>query len=290
MLSAARLVVGPIMLGFILFFAWGSRETLVAILVQADMPLLALSISFWMAAHLVSPLMAKLLLDHHTKPLGYAVAFQVHAQNLPARYLPGGIWHTVGRVADFHRNGFSSRRLALLVFLENCLAASVTLAVGGTVVGFFRGLEGWGTIAYLAAIGGTAGLIVTWFVANVWRVGGRKRISFVLYAKCVAAVLLFWVFAAIAFLSYLCAFPAIPCSSSWLETVGVYLMSWGIGFIAIFAPQGLGVFEAVLGGLIASPLSPQAAVVLVGGFRLVMLCAELLIWLISRMWSRARLS
>lgn len=277
------------MIGFILYFAWGSRETLIAILERANMSHLLLSVSCWIVAQLVSPLMAKLILDNRIKPLNYAVAFQIHAQNLPARYLPGGIWHTVGRIADFHRNGFSSRRLALLILLENCLAASVTLAVGGAVVGFFRGPGGWGNIAFLSAIGGTAGLMFTWLVANVWRVGGREKISFMRYAKCMAAVLLFWAFAAIAFLSYLCAFPAIPCPSSWLETTGAYLMSWGIGFIAIFAPQGLGVFEVVLGELIESPLSSQAAVVLVGGFRLVMLCAELIVWLVSRILSRARL-
>jgi hypothetical protein len=37
-----------------------------------------------------------------------------------------------------------------------------------------------------------------------------------------------------------------PAALQWSRTVGAFGVSWGIGFFALFAPQGIGVFEGAL--------------------------------------------
>jgi hypothetical protein len=63
------------------------------------------------------------------------------------------------------------------------------------------------------------------------------------------------------------------------------LFSWGIGFISIFAPQGIGVFEVVAADLLrgVEPLMGIAAVI--AGFRLIILTADAVAWLTLQLLS-----
>ncbi len=57
----------------------------------------------------------------------------------------------------------------------------------------------------------------------------------------------------------------------WAEASGAFLVSWGMGFYALFAPQGIGVFE----GALVTVLDWGAdAVLLVAGFRAVLLARD----------------
>jgi hypothetical protein len=94
----------------------------------------------------------------------------------------------------------------------------------------------------------------------------------------VVSALLFWALASTAFLSYLFAFPGSTQSNSVLEITGTYLFSWAVGYVALFAPQGLGVFETVAGDVLQTTLSLGAIAVLIAGFRIVILMADLVAW------------
>ena len=60
-----------------------------------------------------------------------------------------------------------------------------------------------------------------------------------------------------AFLCYLAAFPAID-TSGVVRTAGTFLLAWAAGFLAVFAPQGAGVFEATMASTLstARPSAP----------------------------------
>ena len=70
---------------------------------------------------------------------------------------------------------------------------------------------------------------------------------------------------------------------AWLDTVGAFGVSWGAGFIALFAPQGLGVFE---GTLVAVMDWGAEAVLLVAGFRAVLLARDLLLTVAAEVVAR----
>ena len=72
-------------------------------------------------------------------------------------------------------------------------------------------------------------------------------------------------------------------ATGWGRTVGAFGVSWGLGFFALFAPQGLGVFE----GALVSVLDWGAdAVLLVAGFRAVLLARDLLLTAIAEVIAR----
>ena len=72
-------------------------------------------------------------------------------------------------------------------------------------------------------------------------------------------------------------------ATGWGRTVGAFGVSWGLGFFALFAPQGLGVFE----GALVSVLDWGAdAVLLVAGFRAVLLVRDLLLTAVAEVIAR----
>ena len=72
-------------------------------------------------------------------------------------------------------------------------------------------------------------------------------------------------------------------ATGWSRTVGAFGVSWGIGFFALFAPQGIGVFE----GALVSVLDWGAdAVLLVAGFRAVLLVRDLLLTTVAEVLAR----
>ncbi len=77
---------------------------------------------------------------------------------------------------------------------------------------------------------------------------------------------------------YLSAFPGLALQAAPLETAGAYLFSWGVGFISIFAPQGIGVFEVVAAELMRGDSAFMSVAALLAGFRLIILAADATVW------------
>lgn len=272
----------PVALGFLLYFAYGAREVLGDVLERASARYLLLSLILWSSAHFIFPVFSATFLNRKHNHVSYWLALRIHAKNLPARYIPGGVWHTVGRFVDMRHQGMTSRQLSALIFMENSLLASVALGIGGVSVWYSRGLGGWGSIGAVGALAGVAGLILSPIIVNRWILNDQDKILLVLYAKCIAVLVIFWATAAAAFVAYLNAFAGGLQSMDWLQTGGIYLLSWGLGFVAFFAPQGIGVFEVTLANLLPAIYSLGVVAVLIGGFRIVIMVADALVWLIAR--------
>jgi len=64
-----------------------------------------------------------------------------------------------------------------------------------------------------------------------------------------------------------------------MDISGTYIFSWAMGFIALFAPQGLGVTEVVAASIFNSPMGIGAIALVILGFRGLIFCADTLMWL-----------
>ncbi len=277
-LGWAKALFTPVAFAFLAYFAWQGRDVLVTVLGEASLPLLGLAAIVWSLLHLLSPVFAVFVLGACGSEVAWWQAFSTHAARLPARYAPGGIWHTVGRIMDYHQRGVRPRHLAAFVLLENGLAAAVTLAVGGAIVFVTRGPDTLGVIAALSSLGGVVALPILRILLNARILRRPDHLSLSAYASGVGVVAIFWVGATIAFLLYLNAFPSSTGGNSQVEMGGIYLFSWGVGFLSIFAPQGLGVFELVASELLEGSIGFMELAALIGGFRVVVLVADLIVW------------
>ena len=103
----------------------------------------------------------------------------------------------------------------------------------------------------------------------------------------VIAAAMFWCLAAAAFYAYWTAIFDLN-GMDILRIVSCYLLSWAAGFVALFAPQGLGVFEWVAAQLLPSTQTLSVTVTAVAGFRLVTIAGDLAAWMIGVAIARVR--
>lgn len=276
-------------IGCLLYFGWHSRELLSNIVASASLAQLTAAVILWLSMHLLSPLFATIIFRGSGFHVSYRNALQIHLGNLPARYIPGGVWHTVGRVVAYRNLGLDASRISLFVLLENVVAAAVAFLLGGGLLFYFRGMDHWGIIAILSAIASGFLLLILPMLLRL-RIYGR-RIGMTAtrhYLGCIAVVVLIWCAGSAAFASFVASFTALPLQAPLLETVGAYLFSWGVGFVAVFAPQGAGVFELMAAELLRSSLALGSVAVLLAGFRVVIFVADMLAWLLGRLLVPAR--
>ncbi len=274
----AKLLFAPIAFLFIAWFAWQSREVIAEVFSRAHWGLLVMAVVAWVFSHLFSPLFYVQVFRPCGFNLNYRSALIIHARYLPARYIPGGIWHTVGRVAEFRSLGVDPKSLATFLFLENLLAVAITFLFGALILCFQKGWMLWGGGMLLISILAFSALIIGFVVVNTRRLMGENFLHIPLYLGLIAIVMLFWLFAATAFVLYVSAVFIGFGVPSITETVGTYLFSWGVGYVSLFAPQGIGVFEVVVSALFDSDAPASALIVVVAGFRVVVLIADMVVY------------
>ena len=204
-------------------------------------------------------------------PLGEVLEATVAA--IPGRYLPGSVWYAAGRVGHLRRRGTPAVALTAVAAIETLLSFVVAVSVGATLL-IIAGGDGNGV--GVAALVGLAVLLAV--VASPWTVNPALRwvsarrniesppsLRWATYLELCGHLVAFWAASAAAFLSYLAAFPAVDAPGA-LRTAGTFLVAWAAGFVAVFAPQGAGVFETTLAGLLTG--APVAALALViAGYR-----------------------
>ncbi len=192
---------------------------------------------------------------------------------IPARYVPGSVWYAAGRVGHLRQSGSSVLALSTVAGLETVLSFVIAVALGaGLVVASGGGDAGVGALG-LGVVAIVLAVVASPSVVNPalrW-VGARRTPSPPLtlrwagYLELTGQLVVFWLTSALAFLSYLAAFPAIDAPGA-VRTAGTFLLAWAAGFAAVFAPQGAGVFETTLSGLLTG--APVAALaVVIAGFR-----------------------
>lgn len=278
MIVAARRLFMPVALAFLVFAAYSARDVISQVLAQARPGILVLAVFGCSALSLILPLVTLTVLRGMGVTINYRTILRVYVDRLPARYLPGGIWQTVSRMADLHALGMSRSQLSLLVLVENLGSLAIALVAGGT----FLLLTGSTELSAPAIIAGgvllAAGL--PW-VSN--RFVGLARIPLRTYLVALAIMAMFWLIAATLFSIYWLAFPSLSLEGNVLSIYAAYLLAWAAGFVAIFAPQGIGIFEGVAGLMLKGDLSLTGMTVLVAGFRIVVLSGDVVAYLIGRL-------
>ena len=174
---------------------------------------------------------------------------------------------------DLHALGVGRPSLSRMVMAENIIPVAMALTLGGLFLSLAGNVHWLATGALIAGI-----VLVTGGFVFLRRFGRSSCQPLLLgrYLKLAGVTGLFWIIAATAFYSYWSAFPAAREVVSGLQVYGIYLLSWAAGFVSVFAPQGIGVFESVAGVFLQSTLTFSGAVVLIAGFRVAVLAADLL--------------
>lgn len=275
----AKVAITPLAIAFLGYLASqeiGAIENLVR---TANTKFLLLSVLLWITGQLLLPIFTMTIFSAWNHPASYGKLLIIHSTRLPAKYVPGGVWHAVARSVDYLNIGISKRQMMTYLLLENLMAACVTLATGGLIILSDAVSIDWilATIATIVVIS----IIALMFGPRMLTAGiAGKGVALAPgdYLKGLISIWLFWTVAASSFVIFVLAFDGLHINDTPLQVGGIYMFSWGIGFISVFSPQGLGVFELVASMLINAPVSLAYLTTLFAGFRLIVLVADISTW------------
>ena len=281
----SKAVFTPVALACIVYFFWTNRDVLLSIYSQGSPGNFSLVIVCWVALHFLSPLFTCLAMQSMGVAISYRLALKAHISRLPAKYLPGGVWHSVARAADYRVIGIGPRLIVGYLVLENTVLVATTLGIGGV-------------FAILASSSRPADIVIGAIMVACWlfilllprlsrlNLMPGNTLSGAVYFRGVLVIAAYWCLAGASFAVFVLAFPDLQISTSPLVVGGVYLFSWGVGYLAVFAPQGLGVSELVSGLLLGSQIELGSMIIILLGFRLLMAVADIVTWFTYIMLSR----
>jgi glycosyltransferase 2 family protein len=206
-------------------------------------------------------------------PPGVAHCVRAHTSAQLAKYVPGNVFHFVGRHLIHRAAGMDAKRLALAVVVENLLL----LAAAACIAAACLAIAGHGmvrTVAICAAALIAAGLPILVRLA-LTRSGWPLRPAIAAFA----AALTF--FAAMALV--IGALAAMLGAEGTGALAGGGVAAWMAGFLTPGAPGGLGVREAVMVLTGGGGASPETLLVLALLFRVVTFVGDMICALIGRL-------
>ena len=205
--------------------------------------------------------------------------FRIYNISQLGKYLPGNIWHFVGKAAAYKNKGFTLTNIKEALIVENLWLVFSALVFGFVLIFIFEFalLKGLITanINYLIVLIGVIPLVVfmTWKILKIdlWHIILNYRLS----AKIITIQIFIWTFLGLGF--GVLIIPFISENTSLLMITGLYAMAYSIGFVTPFAPAGIGIREGVL-ALGLMPHIPLEVVLLVSAAnRLVYLLVEIVL-------------
>jgi len=174
-----------------------------------------------------------MLLSYAKKPFGYIYAYYYFSKTEIAKYLPGNVFHFVGRQALAHKIGITQKQMAKISLLHTLLLLGATI-VATTVFSFLSQQ----VPLYILTLMVLSSIII--FISLVYlyptiRIG--KKISLNLY-------LAFSIALQGVVLGIIIVYQSDNYSwSLFCLSISIYMLSWLIGYVTPGASGGLGVRE-----------------------------------------------
>lgn len=204
----------------------------------------------------------------------FQTLLSIQLNRIPSKFLPGGVWQILARAYDMNSIGITKTDISQVTIYENSFSIIVAAISSTLGIYLFASSELYSTLALILFLVSIATIPLALFF---------RRSSFILsaatYAQLTAICTAFWMLAASSFYSYMNAIGMVAAQDDVLLTVVNYLFSYVVGFVSIFAPQGIGVFEVVYSELAATELPRSQLIILVAGFRVLVMLSDMLTWI-----------
>lgn len=270
--TASRVLQGlatGLIVAVLVYALYRNRDQLQEASFSLDYTLLALSFLLWLGSYLLFALGWKLVLQALGTRVDWWRASRAWFVSQGLKYIPGSVVYVAGRVYMAHGEGVGGMGAAVGFALECLLALATALLVFVAVLPFGLG-SNLPLPLILAPLPVLAGVVVSVPLALRWAAArsAGKGIMPIGYGPLVlltAFYVMTWFPAGLA--AYL-AFRSLgqPFPLGFGQVLGIYTLSWAAGFVAFFAPGGLGVRDGMLivlmSGLIPLPLATLGVVVI----------------------------
>jgi uncharacterized membrane protein YbhN (UPF0104 family) len=182
-------------------------------------------------------------------------------QSQLGKYIPGSVWQYAGRAAVSRAHGIPPRTVGISMPVEFAASAAAAGAMAAFLLGW------WGATIVAAFVVFLIGL------ERLARSHGRTAFATV---RATILYLPIWLLLGASF--WLCArgLVAVPARDLAVYT-GAFAVAWLAGLLAVYAPGGLGVREAVLVALLSGRIGASDALVVAAASRLILMLVDVLL-------------
>ncbi|QPC84686.1 hypothetical protein G4Y79_10005 [Phototrophicus methaneseepsis] len=200
--------------------------------------------------------------------------FFINAISQLAKYLPGGIWHFVGRAGFYRHAGMPLKKASQAMIIENIWLVTSALIAGAAYCAVYYLAS---PLDILVVVGLIVVHIAILFLSSPPEPG---RLLSVLVAAGLE-----WASLTLMGIALWLIVPEMADAGYLSLAIGAFCISWVIGYVAIFAPSGIGVREGVLVALLASVAPPETIVLYATIHRFAWIISELTLALFAKLFA-----
>lgn len=209
--------------------------------------------------------------------LTFARAFWIYSLSQLGKYLPGSIWHFVGRVVLYRNEGLPAKEGTKLLVLENFwllgTAAALGVAACADRLVVLAGIALPVGVSWSLSLPVVLGLWLVVFFAGTQQIVRRFGAADVATARAFVLEVATWIVLGLSFWALLP--PGARTADTVVLATGAFALGWAGGYLAPFAPAGVGVREAIIVALMADVADVPVAIAVVSFSRLVWTVTEL---------------
>ncbi len=266
---------------FIGLFLYRNLGTATAVIRQLPMSTLALAfVAILVAKLLLAEVMHRALARFDIR-FSYRDCFRMYNLTQLGKYIPGSVWQFLGRIALYRERGLSNKTIKDTLLLETFWVVFSAFVIGlllvlimqRALIGSLLGqlpepLTHPTTLIGMSLI--LLSLLILWR-KPLWAYARAYRFD----REILFVVVLIWL--CLGFSFWITLLPILTTQPSFLYIVGLYALSYAIGFVIPFAPAGIGIREAVLVTGLLPFLDAGTAVVLATINRVFYIVAEIIL-------------
>lgn len=255
-----------LVIGAVVVYIGQNRDTLTGELSTLSLLDLLLAVALLIGAKLGLVVLSQRSAAAANWRIGFRQMYVINSITQMAKYLPGGVWHFVGRAGYYRGAGMPAAQIARAILTETAWLVSSALFTGliFCVLVFSDGIRA-GMLLLLVA--------VTW--ALLLGLFNHRRLTAIDWPHTFSLLILQHVIWILIGLSLYALFRDKSDTALIPLAIGAFGISWTVGFLAIFAPGGIGVREAVLVAILVTSIPLDDAIIYAGVNRLVWIVTEL---------------
>jgi hypothetical protein len=218
---------------------------------------LFLTVVVTIAGKIVISVHSQLITKLNGREFTFRESFWMYSASDLVKYIPGGLWNALARVRLYTNMGMSATASTKAFALEKYWMVVGALATGALAL-TPQGLSGLGFSDGTAVVLVTRTALVLMWVLLTWT-GGRLTGQAVVPITVVRSMFEQVIMAIFFGLGVWIPLEAVDAGISPLVAIGAFSMGRGLGYLAVFAPAGIGVREVVtLWALSGSSATSQA--------------------------------
>lgn len=195
------------------------------------------------AGKIVVSIHSQLITKVNGREFTFRESFWMYSASDLVKYIPGGLWNALARVRLYSNSGMSATASTKAFALEKYWMVLGALATGALAL-TPHGLENVGLSSSTGVVVAARLCLVVLWIVLIWA-GGRLTRQPIVPLTVIRSLTEQIIMAVFFGLSVWIPLEAVDAGVSPLVAIGAFSMGRGLGYVAVFAPAGIGVREVV---------------------------------------------